>query len=137
MTVVDPMHNLFLGTAKHIVKKVWIERSLIVSHQFEDIQRKINAFKTPLDVGRIPRKIETGFAGFTADQFKNWMVLFSIPCLKDVLNDDDLECWRHLVLACRILCQHSLTATKIDSRCCSSAILPTCGAYVWENSHHT
>ena len=114
MTVVDPMHNLFLGTAKRIVKKVWIERILILSHQFEDIQGKINAFKTPLDVGCIPRKIETGFAGFTADQFKNWTVLFSIPCLKDVLNDDDLECWRHFVLACRVLCQHSLTTTEID-----------------------
>lgn len=114
MTVIDPMHNLFLGTAKHIVKKVWIERNFIAPGQFDGIQEKISSFKTPLDIGRIPRKIETGFAGFTADQFKNWTVLFSIPCLKDVLNSDDLECWRHFVLAARILCQHTLTESQID-----------------------
>ena len=93
---------------------MWIERNLIAQDQFERIQEKINSFKTPLDIGRISRKIETGFAGFRADQFKNWAVLFSIPCLKDVLNSDDLECWRHFVLATRILCQHTLTETQID-----------------------
>ena len=46
MTIIDPMHNLFLGTA-------------IAQDQFERIQEKINSFKTPLDIGRIPRKIET------------------------------------------------------------------------------
>lgn len=111
MTIIDPMHNLLLGTAKHIVKKVWIERNFIAQDQFERIQEKISSFKTPLDIGRIPRKIETGFA---ADQFKNWTVLFSIQCLKDVLNSDGLECWRHFVLATQILCQHSLTETRID-----------------------
>ena len=114
MTIIDPMHNLYLGSAKHILKKIWIEKGIISMQHFNDIQKKMDAFNSPLDVGRIPRKIETGFAGFTADQLKNWTIFFSIPCLKDILSNDDLECWRHFVLACRILCQHSLTKSDIN-----------------------
>lgn len=114
MTVVDPMHNLFLGSAKHILKKIWINKGIIITQNYDSIQKKMNSFKSPVDVGRIPRKIETGFAGFTADQFKNWTIFFSIPCLKEILPNDDLECWRHFVLASRILCQHTLTKSDID-----------------------
>ena len=32
----------------------------------------------------------------------------------DILPNDHLECWRHFVLACRILCQHSLTITELN-----------------------
>ena len=74
----------------------------------------MDSIKSPSDIGRIPWKIETGFAGFTADQFKNWTIFFSIPCLKGILPNDDLECWRHFVLACRIMCQHSLSVADIS-----------------------
>jgi len=40
MTLIDPMHNLFLGSAKHILKKIWIEKGIIVSQYFNDIQKK-------------------------------------------------------------------------------------------------
>lgn len=29
MLVVDPMHNLFLGTAKHFLKSVWMQKVII------------------------------------------------------------------------------------------------------------
>jgi hypothetical protein len=34
MAIVDPMHNLFLGTAKHILKGVWIDKGLITENFF-------------------------------------------------------------------------------------------------------
>uniref|UniRef100_A0A1X7VJE2 Uncharacterized protein n=1 Tax=Amphimedon queenslandica TaxID=400682 RepID=A0A1X7VJE2_AMPQE len=42
-TPIDPMHNLFFGTAKHC---------------------------------RLPLKIESGFSGFSADQWRNWTMSY-------------------------------------------------------------
>ena len=113
MTIVDPMHNLFLGSAKHMMKKVWIKKDLVTLHDLEEMQKKMDSMKSPSDVGRIPRKLETGFSNFTADQLKNWVNLYSIPCLHNVLSTAHLKNWRHFVLGCRILCQHSITLEQI------------------------
>ena len=113
MTIIDPMHNLFLGTAKHAVKDILIKQLLILDKHVVQIQEIMDSMKTPQCVGRIPHKIASGFAAFTADQFKNWVTLYSIPCLKQILPDDHFECWRHFVLACRILCRHKLTLEDV------------------------
>lgn len=112
MLTVDQMHNLFLGTGKHMLH-LWLEHGLLSSSQFQQIQDCVDSITVPHDVGRIPRKIETGFAGFTADQFKNWIIIFSIPALYGILTGHHLECWRHFVLACRILCKHSLSLDDV------------------------
>ena len=66
--------------------------------------------KTPTGVGRIPGKIETGFSGFTADQFKNWVRLF-YSMFKT--NPSSRWLWVLATLARRILCQHALTTHDI------------------------
>lgn len=122
MVVVDPMHNLFLGTTKHILKETPAD--------IHSIQEVIDRIHVPMDIGRIPRKIETGFSGCTADQYKNWVTLYSIPCLHSILNCDQLENWRHFVLACRILCKRKLTRSDVAladallMRFCQSAQRP-------------
>ena len=103
MAVVDPMHNLFLGTAKHVIK-VWKEEGLLTDEVFQRIQEKADRINCPADVGRIPRKIATGFSGFNADQFKNWTIIFSMYALYEFLPREHLICWQKFVLACRILC---------------------------------
>lgn len=112
MLAIDPMHNLFLGSAKHMIN-IWIKNELIDSSKFDIIQRYVDNMIVPSDVGRIPRKIEHGFSGFKADQFKSWTILYSIPALFDILPSQHLECWRHFVLACRILCKQSITTTEL------------------------
>ena len=97
MLIVDPMHNLFLGTAKHILKQVWIERGILSAPQFETIQQRVDLSTVPSDIGRIPHKVYSGFASFTAYQWKNWVIYFSLSSLYDILSGDNLECWRHCV----------------------------------------
>ena len=70
MCVIDPMHNLLLGTAKHMLS-VWKEKGILKSNHFEIIQERVDSFVTPSDVGRIPSKIASGFSSFTAEQWKN------------------------------------------------------------------
>ena len=114
MLAIDPMHNLYLGTGKHILKDIWSDGGLIPESKFEQIQGRIDRMVVPPDIGRIPNKIKSGFSKFTADQLKNWIVYFSIIALKDVLNGADLECWRHFVLACRLLSSKVLESTEIQ-----------------------
>lgn len=108
MLIVDPMHSLFLGSGKHMLQ-IWLKQGLLTPSHFEQIQECVDSFFVPSDVGRIPRKIETGFSGYTADQFKNWITIFSILSLFGILSGQHLECWQHFVLACRILCKHTLS----------------------------
>lgn len=68
-TVIDPMHNILLGTAK-LMTSLWKEKGIITTKDFETIQLHVDKFTTP-DIGRIPYKIASGFSSFTADQWKN------------------------------------------------------------------
>ena len=109
MLVIDPMHCLFLGLAKRFFKKGLIEASILSTADLLTIQRRIDATSVPSDIGRIPHKIEHAFYSFTTDQYKNWVLHYSIICLHGLLSSEYLQCWRHLVLACRYLCQPILT----------------------------
>ena len=110
---IDPMHNLFLGTGKRMLS-LWMEKDMIRSADLEKIQKFVDNTCVPSDIGRIPSKIRSGFSGFKADQFKNWINIYSIPALYDILSSEHLECWRHFVLACRILCKQSLSHVEVD-----------------------
>ena len=70
MTVIDPMHNLFLGSVKNLLK-IWKELGYLNKANLEKIQEKTDSFIIPHDVGKIPRKIISGFDGFNADKYKN------------------------------------------------------------------
>ena len=113
MVVIDPMHNIFLGSAKHVTKRLLIDQNIIRKDQLVKMQEFVDDIHVPPDIGRIPRKLESGFSGFTAAQFKNWVNLFSVPVLHGVIDDKYMEYWRHLVLASRLLCKYSLTSMDI------------------------
>lgn len=112
MLTIDPMHNLFLGTGKHMFE-LWLIREYITAAHFSALEECLESMVIPADVGRIPNKIATSFSSFTADQVKNWIIIFSIPALYCILPTQHLDCWRHFMLACRILCKRSLSPTDI------------------------
>ena len=113
MSIIDPMHNLYLGTAKTILKNVWLNQGMLTKADLTNIQKCVDSTNVPPMVGRIPLKIASSFAGFTADQFKNWTNLFSLVALHDILPSDHLECWRHFVLASRLLSQMQISLTHV------------------------
>ena len=115
-TIIDPMHNLFLGTAKYILKNVWLsEDNPLISHKdLSAIQDIVDSTKLPSSIGRIPHKIESSFSSFTADQWKNWILYFSLVALHDVLPAAHIECWRCFVLACSLICSPKINSDVID-----------------------
>lgn len=50
MTIIDPMHNLYLGSAITL----WIEEGLITSKDMCLIQSRVDSVQAPHYVGRIP-----------------------------------------------------------------------------------
>ena len=54
--VIDPMHNLLLGTGKYLMA-MWKDSGILTKAQFEYIQQEIDGMKVPANVGRIPYKI--------------------------------------------------------------------------------
>lgn len=112
MLLIDPMHNLFLGTAKHFARDLWIGRSILDTSALNKIEARLRNTIVPTGLGRIPTSINTG-CFLTAEQWKNWTLYFSIFCLGDLLPKEQLECWRHFVLACRYLCKFSITNNDV------------------------
>ena len=81
---------------------------LISKRDLDVIQERVDTVYVPYRIGRIPSKIASSFSGFTADQFKNWTNVYSLISLY-ILDKDDLEFWRHFVLASRLLTQMQIS----------------------------
>ena len=107
MCVIDPMHNLLQGTAWHMIS-VWKEMNILKESDLEIVQAKVDAFVTQHDVGKIPTKISSSFSGFTAEQWKNWTLIFSLYSLKELLPYQHYQCWHLFVKACYMFCRHSI-----------------------------
>lgn len=69
------MHNLLLGTARHVFR-LWTELGILTTKNLGELQARVENIKVPHDVGRIPLRISSGFTGFTADQWKNWTTIY-------------------------------------------------------------
>ena len=110
--IVDPMHNLLLGTPKHLFS-LWIEHNKLSHSDLATIQATCEKFSIPHDVGRIPTKIGSNFSGFTADQWRVWTTVLSVVSLKGVLPEPDYRCWVLYANACRILCSRIITTSNV------------------------
>ena len=71
------MHNLLLGSAKHVLK-TWIAMGILSKADMQKLQKHVNIIKPPSEIGHIPSKISEGFEGFTADHWKNWVCIYSL-----------------------------------------------------------
>ena len=113
-TVIDPMHNLLLGTGKHVFK-VWMDLGMFTTAQLKEFESTIKEFQTPADIGRLPSRIGSEYNGFTANQWYNWITIYSPVVLKGVLPDTHLRCWLLYVRACSILNSRYITESSISS----------------------
>jgi hypothetical protein len=114
--VVDPMHNLFLGIASWIVKRLWIDGGKISKDDLKIMEKRAEAIKLPADMGRIPNKISTGegFSGFTADQWKTFILVYSTPIMWDLLSVNDREILGNFVRACSLLVCRIINTNEIN-----------------------
>ena len=57
MLLIDPMHCLFLGTAKYVTHKIWIGRDILSHNQISLIHDRLEKVQVPVYIGRIPSRI--------------------------------------------------------------------------------
>ena len=85
MHVVDPMHNLLLGTAKRMFK-IWVQLEIISKKKnFNKIAALQNLIKVSMPTGRIAKNIPKAYKTMKADEWKNFVFIYSMYCLKDIL----------------------------------------------------
>jgi hypothetical protein len=99
------MHNLFLGIAHWIVKRLWIDGNILTKEHLELMDQRAKRIQVPAGLGRIPNKIATGegFSGFTADQWKSFILIYATPLMWDILDASDQEILANFVRACSLL----------------------------------
>lgn len=110
--VIDPMHNMLLGTSKNVMK-LWIKKKMLKPQDLETIEGRSKLLSFLYDAGRIPCKIASSFSGFTADQWRIWTTVISPIVLKGILPVDDLNCWLLFVNACQLLITRIITNDSV------------------------
>ena len=101
-TVIDVMHNMYLGTGKHLYQ-VWIDKDILSKSDVANIEYRMKLFLVSSDCGRVPFKISSCYGAFTAEQWRNWIILYSPVVLKGFLPNEHLRCWLLYVKACHLL----------------------------------
>ena len=114
--VIDPMHCLFLGIAKWIMKRIWVDESILSQNTLRSIQKKMDEFQVPADLGRIPGKIYSGegFTNFTADQWKNFFLIYATVVLWDHLSSIDRKILTYFVRVCTILVRRIVDVNEME-----------------------
>ena len=57
-TAIDSMHNLFLGSGKHVFE-VWMENNILSKQSLTTLEEKLKIFRVPADIGRVPSRISS------------------------------------------------------------------------------
>ena len=71
--------------------KIWTKEDLTTKHRLNVMQDRVDSIRTPCDIGRIPREIASSFNGFTADQWKNLVTIFSMFALREILPNEHYD----------------------------------------------
>ena len=102
------MHNLPLGSAKHVLK-TWTEMGILSESDLERVQKRVSLVKPPSEIVCIQSKFSEGFKGFTGDQWKNWVCIYSFFALKGVIPSGHNGMWTAFVHSCQLLCRKVIT----------------------------
>ncbi|OAD66210.1 hypothetical protein PHYBLDRAFT_70953 [Phycomyces blakesleeanus NRRL 1555(-)] len=72
--IIDPMHNLFLDTAKRMRER-WIADGLIDNKKLVVMQKTVEKVVLPPDYTSLGTKIAKGFPYMKADEWKSWCLV--------------------------------------------------------------
>ena len=109
---IDIMHNLYLGTGKHMFI-TWIELGLLSNDDLTVADEIIKNFVVPDNLGRLPIGLKSNYAGFKASQWSSWIMIYSPIILKHLLPDEHYRYWLLFVRACNILSQRIIKLSDV------------------------
>ena len=100
MLIIDPMHNLYLGSARTIFHKVWMQQ----------LSKAAILIRFLIRFSHLPSPTEYSL---TAEQWMLWVNYFSIYYMHGIISDEELECWRPFILASRLLSSSCVSKENI------------------------
>lgn len=124
--VVDPMHNLYLGTAKKIFE-IWVEKEILSRSVLDTIQQRVKELKSPGASSRLPHGIGKNWSNFNAHEWKEWVLVFSMYALHGLLPDNHMNMWETFVLACKKITKPLVSKDEIM---CANRLFETFGKRV-------
>ncbi|CAB4396114.1 unnamed protein product [Rhizophagus irregularis] len=68
----------------------------------------------PIEIGRPPRDIFKYHNGYKAVEWRNWIILFSLPLLKAYLDKRHLQGWANFVKAVKLCLKPEISEEQID-----------------------
>lgn len=107
-TVIDPMHCLYLGIAKHVLR-LWFANGIIG----DELEAALNSVNVPRWIGRVvsafsgdnSKKQAKSLKRLKAAEVKDFVLIYSLPVLYHLLvtkgnNQDHYDMWVHFHKAC-------------------------------------
>ena len=103
-----------LRYCKAYFHKIWIARGILKPTDLSEIDSRISALMVYPNVALSSLPPDMAHSkSFTAEKWLIWVNYYSIFCPFEILPTNQFECWRHFVLASRILCKKSLSASDM------------------------
>ena len=103
---IDAMHNLYMGTAKNILK-VWGRKGVV---DLVELQTRLRTLRIPRGIGRVlssfenknkknnkPKKLKR----LTAEELMTFVMLYSDQLLFGTVDSANYKMWKHFSAACR------------------------------------
>ncbi|OAD71778.1 hypothetical protein PHYBLDRAFT_114208, partial [Phycomyces blakesleeanus NRRL 1555(-)] len=112
--IINPMHNLFLGTPKRLMD-CWIKDKDIQDGDFAAIQKTAETMIVPGGYTSLNSKIGKQFLYMKADESKSWMLVYLSVLLKDALAKNRFENWINFVDACCLLIKPTITFDEVNT----------------------
>jgi hypothetical protein len=116
MTAADPMHGLYLGTAKKLLQ-LWRAKGYLSKTTCEELERRMAAMgNVPRDVGRIINKFDHKLAKLLAAEMRNFTHVFSASLLYDLVGfpQAEFDLWMHFVQGCRLMAKRVVSRAELD-----------------------
>ncbi|UZO19837.1 uncharacterized protein OCT59_011108 [Rhizophagus irregularis] len=98
-------NNLLLSSDYELSKSQWES----IGIQMEKVKKDM-----PIEIGRPPRDIFKYHNGYKAVEWRNWIILFSLPLLKVYLDKRHLQGWANFVKSVKLCLEPEISEEQID-----------------------
>lgn len=111
---IDYMHGVLLGVTKQMWD-IWTTPSKtfsLTAAKRSIINKRLVAIKPPHEIHRIPRNL-TNRAKWKATEWRSWLLFYSYPCLRGILDNKLLKSFLLLVQSVYILLQTEISKDNL------------------------
>lgn len=112
---IDYMHGVLLGVCKKLLE-LWFDSKYKTEHWYigdkmRSIDSMLKAVSPPYFIHRRPRILSNTYSHWKASELRNWLLFYSLPCLKEHLSHTYLVHFSCLVEAIYILQSEGISSS--------------------------